>query len=108
MKHVPLMLIYSRVLFGAAIILLGIFQPLHFRTYLITLITAGLLSDIFDGIIARRLGVSTQHLRRLDSTIDQFFWLCILAAAYIIQPEFFKDNVIKIGIILFPLCTAIV
>jgi CDP-diacylglycerol--glycerol-3-phosphate 3-phosphatidyltransferase len=64
------------------------------------LIALGLLSDIFDGIIARRLKISTQKLRRMDSTVDQFFWLCVIVTAYLISPVFFKDNLVLIIIVL--------
>ena len=38
-----------------------------------------ILSDIFDGIIARRLGVSTPQLRQADSWAD--IWLFFLFSA---------------------------
>lgn len=60
----------------------------------------GLLSDIFDGIIARRLNISSPTLRRLDSGVDQFFWLCIVAGCYITCPQLFKDNMLKICILI--------
>jgi len=60
----------------------------------------GLLTDIFDGIIARKLGVSTQRLRRLDSSVDQVFFISVAIATYIQCPEFFKTNMMKL-IILF-------
>ncbi|MCC8410065.1 CDP-alcohol phosphatidyltransferase family protein [Mucilaginibacter sp. UR6-1] len=100
LKKLPITLVYSRLVFAAAIILLALTQPLYFSTMIITLISVGLLSDIFDGIIARRLNVSTEKLRRLDSTIDQVFWLSVLASAYIIYPGFFKDNVVKLALLL--------
>ena len=46
-------------------------------------LAAGVASDIFDGIVARRLGVATPRLRRADSTIDVLFWLSVLIAAQI-------------------------
>jgi phosphatidylglycerophosphate synthase len=79
---------------------LGIFKPELFRAIIIALIVLGLLSDIFDGIIARRLNISTEKLRRMDSTVDQFFWLCIVVSAYIVSPVFFKDNLVAILILL--------
>jgi len=48
---------------------------------IVAAMTIGLLSDIFDGIIARRLGVATPSLRRLDSQTDAAFWLAVLASA---------------------------
>ena len=59
-----------------------------------------MLSDIFDGIIARRQGVSTEKLRRLDSSIDQIFFVCVALATYLQCPSFFKDNLIKISMLL--------
>ena len=66
----------------------------------ITLLSIGLLSDIFDGIIARKLQVSTQKLRRLDSTVDQIFFICVAVATYLQCPSFFKHNLNQILILL--------
>ena len=100
MKYkIPLILIYSRILFAALIIFLAVFKIDYYRGAIITLIIWGLLSDIFDGIIARRLNISTQKLRRLDSSIDQVFWVAILVSTYIISPIFFKTNLVLILIV---------
>ncbi len=48
---------------------------------------AALLSDIFDGIIARRLGVATPRLRELDSWVDCWFCLWIAASAWVAHRE---------------------
>lgn len=45
------------------------------------------LSDIFDGIIARRLGISNATLRRADSWADVALYVCIAAAAWWVHPE---------------------
>src|ERR1700744_2054267 len=100
MKKLPLLLIWSRVAFATIVIALSILKPSYFRIIIVTLIGLGLISDIFDGIVARKLNVSTPKLRRLDSTIDQVFWLAVVATAYIIDPEFFKDNILAIAIII--------
>lgn len=100
MKYkIPLLLIYSRTVFAALIILLAVFKIEYFRNIIITLIVLGLLSDIFDGIIARRLNISTQKLRRLDSSVDQVFWVAILVSAYIVSPLFFRTNLVLIMIV---------
>lgn len=52
----------------------------------------GLLSDIFDGIIARKQGLSTEKLRRLDSQVDLVFWLSIGIATWILSPELIKTH----------------
>ena len=100
MKYkIPLILIYSRIIFAALIILLAVFKIEYFRGIIITLIVLGLLSDIFDGIIARKLNISTQKLRRLDSSVDQVFWVAILVSAYIVSPLFFRTNLVLIMIV---------
>lgn len=95
MKRIPLALIVIRALFGALIFLFAILQVTAYRQLIVALMITGLLTDVFDGIIARRLKVSTQQLRRLDSGTDQFFWLCVIAATYILCPGFFKANEVK-------------
>jgi len=44
------------------------------------------LSDIFDGIIARRLGVSTVALRQADSWADISLYLCIAVSTWLVYP----------------------
>lgn len=46
------------------------------------LLVAGFLSDVFDGVIARRTGTATPILRRLDSMVDTVFYLAVAAAAW--------------------------
>ncbi len=100
MKKLPLILIYSRLAIGLIIILLSLLRIDHYAFFAITLLTIGLLTDIFDGIIARRLNISTQLLRRLDSAIDQVFFISVALATYIQCPGFFRTNAAKL-IILF-------
>jgi len=100
MKYIPKLLIYSRIIGGWVIATLSIIQPHNFRYVIIILICIGLLSDIFDGIIARSLKISTVSLRRLDSTVDQFFWLMVIVGTYFISPYFFKTNYVQIFLLL--------
>lgn len=58
------------------------------------------MTDIFDGILARKLNISTPTFRRLDSTIDVIFWICVAVAAYFHSPTFFKENGFKIGLLI--------
>ena len=44
------------------------------------LIAAGFLSDVYDGILARRWGTATDALRLADSIADLCFYLGVLAA----------------------------
>lgn len=44
------------------------------------------LTDVFDGVIARRLNVATPGLRRLDSIVDTIFYACVVIAAWRLYP----------------------
>jgi len=54
--------------------------------FLAAYVTA-VLSDIFDGIIARRLGVSTAALRQADSWADRALSVGVAIAAWNVHPE---------------------
>ena len=97
---IPKALIISRLLIGFVIIFLSLLRVDNYSILAVVLLSIGLLTDIFDGIIARRLSISTQNLRRFDSTVDQVFFICVAVATYIQYPSFFSDNFIKL-IILF-------
>lgn len=45
-------------------------------------VLAALVSDYFDGVTARRLGVVTAALRRFDSVTDTVFYLAVLGAVW--------------------------
>lgn len=99
MTKIPIALIYSRLVIGFLIILLSIIHIEHYPTIAITLISIGLLTDIFDGIIARNLNISSEKLRRLDSNIDQIFFISVVIATYIQIPIFFRSNSIQLLIL---------
>jgi phosphatidylglycerophosphate synthase len=48
---------------------------------------AAFISDIFDGIIARRLGVSTANLRQADSWADVCLFSCVFISAWLVYPK---------------------
>jgi phosphatidylglycerophosphate synthase len=100
MKNIPIALIFSRVLIGVVILLLALFAVAHAQAYIISLIVIGLLTDIFDGIIARHLNISSVKMRRMDSNVDMFFWICIVISAYILSPAFFHTNWFKLVILI--------
>ncbi|PZU04317.1 MAG: CDP-alcohol phosphatidyltransferase, partial [Chryseobacterium sp.] len=70
MKTIPYILIIIRFLLAPIILFLAYFQGIESRFLLLTLMHFGLLTDIFDGIIARKIGASSEKLRRLDSQTD--------------------------------------
>lgn len=78
--RVPLALVALRALLAPVLVLLAIYQPsqIAFGTSFVL----AFLSDVFDGVIARRLNVATAMLRRLDSVADSVFYLAALFAAW--------------------------
>lgn len=91
-KHIPRLLIISRLIMAMAIIVLGVAQPKYYQNTIAALIAAGLLTDIFDGIIARQIGVSNEGLRVLDSNVDQVFWLSVISVVFYLNSDFLERN----------------
>lgn len=91
-QNLPQILIFSRLLIGFIILLFSFIEIESNKTIIVILLTIGLITDIFDGIIARKLNISTQKLRRLDSTIDQIFFLCVILSSFILCPSFYQKN----------------
>lgn len=99
-NKIPIGLIYSRLLIGILLVGLSHYHVPHYGPVAIGLLVIAVLTDVFDGVVARQLGISTQRLRRLDSTIDQLFWLLVVAATYVACPGFFAANSLQLGILL--------
>lgn len=99
MKIVPYILIAIRFILAPIIILLSYLNGAESRFIILCLIYLGLFTDIFDGIIARKVGVSSEKLRRLDSQVDLIFWLSLGFAAYCLNTELIKKEWIGIAII---------
>lgn len=87
-RFIPPGLIASRFLLGPALLI----DALDGHTGIwfgIGLIIA-LMSDVFDGVIARRIGSATPKLREWDSWVDGWFCLCVAVCAWFAQ----RDTVI--------------
>lgn len=100
MKAIPYLLIAIRFLFAPVIFFLAFTKAEESRFIILSLMFIGLLTDIFDGIIARKVGVSSEKLRRLDSQVDLVFWLSLGFAAYFINPEIIMNHWKSIALII--------
>jgi len=100
MKYLPKILIVSRLCIGILLVALSLLHISNYNVIAAILFSIGLLTDIFDGIIARRLNISTQSLRRMDSTVDQVFFILVAIATFIESAAFFHDNYIKLIILI--------
>jgi len=81
-RRIPFLLTTLRLLLGPfalACALTG--AP---RIVYLPILLVGTVSDIFDGILARRFGVATLALRRFDSITDAIYYLFVLIVLWIL------------------------
>jgi len=83
-NRLPLLLTALRAALAPLVVLLALVAPLEPAFALC--LTVALVSDIFDGVLARRLGVATPGLRRLDSVADSLFYLAATFAVWHLAP----------------------
>jgi phosphatidylglycerophosphate synthase len=72
-------MVVSRALLGVAIPLAAVRLRAP-EAWLGAMIAAGFLSDIYDGVLARRWGTATAALRIADSAADTVFYVGVLVA----------------------------
>ncbi|MFD0941760.1 CDP-alcohol phosphatidyltransferase family protein [Pedobacter boryungensis] len=98
---IPYLLILFRFLLAPTVLLLSYFMTEYASFIVLVLMFLGLISDIFDGIIARKMKIDTEKMRRLDSQTDLIFWLSIAVSCYLIYPELIKENLIGMFAVIF-------
>lgn len=98
-NKIPIALITFRLILAPVILGLVYFLREESRTAVIILMYLGLFSDIFDGILARHLNVSSPALRRYDSQTDMIFWVSIGVSTWLLYPDLIRDNRLPIIII---------
>lgn len=77
--RIPLYLIGLRILLAPVLLIMYGFN-VESSWYGVVL-GIGFCSDVFDGILARKLGVATETLRSLDSTADTIFYAGVFTVA---------------------------
>lgn len=83
------------------IIVALIVWPLGVGNYIVVaLMVLGIVTDIFDGILARKYEVSTEGLRVQDTVIDLAMYMSILAFLFIQNPALYSENELPILVIL--------
>jgi CDP-diacylglycerol--glycerol-3-phosphate 3-phosphatidyltransferase len=98
--NIPISLILFRLVLAPIILALAYFIGESSKTTIVILMYLGLVSDILDGIIARKQNISSEKLRRMDSQTDMIFWLSIGFATWMLYPKLISDNTIVIWTIL--------
>jgi len=106
-RQTPFILTTFRLLLGPLALVCALERAP--RLVYLPILIAGTLSDIFDGILARRFGVSTSRLRRYDSVTDIIFYLFLLAALWILSKPLLVKTMWAISILLISevVCVAV-
>ncbi|WP_294202317.1 CDP-alcohol phosphatidyltransferase family protein [uncultured Chryseobacterium sp.] len=106
MRTIPYLLIALRFILAPVIAFLAYYTDENARHLILILMYSGILTDIFDGIIARKAGVSSEKLRRLDSQTDLVFWLSLGFAAYFLNSDLIRNHwkIISVIFIMEVLC----
>ena len=89
MKHLPWLLIGFRLIAAIWLPLLAFYGISH--SILASIFIAGFVSDVFDGILARKFEVSTLSLRKADTRTDICFLLGSGLSVYIVSPSIASD-----------------
>jgi phosphatidylglycerophosphate synthase len=93
----PLVLTLTRVALAPVMVVLALWWPQP--SAFVLCLTLAFLSDVFDGIIARRLGIATPALRRLDSIADSVFYIAAIYAVWVVHPEAIHAHLTLLGIL---------
>ncbi|MGB1295915.1 MAG: CDP-alcohol phosphatidyltransferase family protein [Flavobacteriales bacterium] len=91
-NKIPLLLIQSRILIALIIIAMVWLNVPSSPIHITWLMIFGLLTDVFDGIIARKLNISSEKLRVWDSNVDQFFWISIISCIFYLNWNFVTEQ----------------
>ena len=97
MRRIPVALVVFRAIAGP-LLLAGAAARMP-GYVLASILVLAFLSDVFDGIIARRLGVATEKLRSVDSIVDTFFYIAAVIALWLFAPNVIIANTTGILII---------
>jgi phosphatidylglycerophosphate synthase len=95
---VPPALTTLRILLAVLMVFLALKKAAPFG-FIICLCLA-LVSDILDGVVARRYNVASAFLRRYDSTADTVFYLSAVYAVWVLYPEALRNNLRALLILL--------
>jgi phosphatidylglycerophosphate synthase len=105
-RYIPFALTSLRLMLGPSALVCA-FKNTPRIVYLAILLV-GIASDIFDGILARRFGVSTAQLRRYDSVTDAVYYSFILVVAWILCRPVVLASMPAIAVLIFSEAAVIV
>jgi CDP-diacylglycerol--glycerol-3-phosphate 3-phosphatidyltransferase len=97
MNRFPLALTALRLILGPVVIFNAL-RGANPWVFLVCLVGA-FVSDILDGILARRLGVATDGLRQLDSMTDVVFYACVFVAIWLVDPGLVRADAVALSLL---------
>jgi CDP-diacylglycerol--glycerol-3-phosphate 3-phosphatidyltransferase len=90
-KAIPFSLVIFRLLL-APVMIVWTCQTHKSGWFLLTCLWTGMISDIFDGIIARKLDIADDRLRKWDAQVDVFFWLAAGVCIWILNGQLLREH----------------
>jgi phosphatidylglycerophosphate synthase len=91
----PGALTYARL---AALPVLWVLALLQLPAALAVGTAAAALTDVLDGILARRLGVTSERGGALDSMADHLLSISLFAWLLMLRPEFFREQLVPLAL----------
>ena len=88
--RLPAILVSFRAALGLGLVAFNF--AIHYNIIFAIAIAAAMLSDIYDGVLARRWQVDTENLRRWDTRADTLFYLCVFVVSVTRYPEAFQNR----------------
>ena len=67
---------------------------------LAAMVLGAVVSDIFDGVLARRWHCDSAGVRLFDTIADTFFYLCAGVALWMARPDIFRKNGVLLLVVL--------
>jgi phosphatidylserine synthase len=104
-RRIPILLTTLRLLLGPTA--LGVAWARAPRIVFLPILVIGTLSDILDGILARRFQVSTPRIRRYDSVTDAIYYIFLLAVLWKLSREVLVENLWVIALVALSEATCI-
>ena len=98
LRRIPLALTALRALLAPVLVWLALYFPVP-GLFGLGLVLA-LVSDFLDGVLARRWGVATTGLRRLDSIADSLFYAAALFAAWHLYPSVVRSHLPELVVLI--------
>ena len=93
--RLPALLVSFRAALGLGLVAAN--SAIHNQVVFAICIFVALLSDVYDGVLARRWQIDTENLRRWDTRADTLFYLCVFVVAMMRYPEAFQNRWLMIA-----------